>query len=136
MKVDRVKKGWGAGLEVIVELADAAKSKVTLSIVIDKSGRRYLQASRRHLLPIGKQQKDGFRRYGDENTGKIKLARRGSEIHCMFAATEDDFELIESIVTGAEPVSRFKVQAKSSNPYTKLDLIAKKIELIRYKVSK
>ena len=136
LKVDRVKKGWGAGLEVIVELADAAKSKVTLSIVIDKSGRRYLQASRRHLLPIGKQQKDGFRRYGDENTGKIKLARRGSEIHCMFAATEDDFELIESIVTGAEPVSTFKVQAKSSNPYTKLDLIAKKIELIRYKVSK
>ena len=54
----------------------------------------------------------------------------------MFAATEDDFELIESIVTGAEPVSRFKVQAKSSNPYTKLDVIAKKIELIRYKVSK
>jgi len=136
LKIEGFKEGWGAALEVVVEMADAAKSTVTLAITTGKDGRRCLQAVRKHLLPNGKQGKNRFRRYGDENTGKMKLARRGSEIHCMFAATDDNFELIDSIAVGTEPARGFRVHAKSSDPNTNLDVIAKEIALIRYKETK
>ncbi len=112
-----VEQGWGTILGLSMELDDAQASKVEVAVSANTHGQVVTRGSLRRKLPSGQASTVEHEVItGGPVSGKLRLVRRGTRIHCLLASgPEQPFQLIHSLTIGDANVRQLAIQAKTSD---------------------
>ena len=132
LQLGSLEEGWGLGFDLEVELNDSAKTIIGIGVQGDKSATQFAKVLLSHQKPNDVRAYEDFRRDNDFDFGKLRLVRRGRQIHCLFASGDEPLELIESFVVGESDVKELRILAKCSDANTKMSVKAKQFSLLTY----
>ncbi|MEM9646604.1 MAG: DUF1583 domain-containing protein, partial [Planctomycetota bacterium] len=66
----------------------------------------------------------------DETSGRLRVVRRGGQIHCLFAPAGDErFQLLASHAVGTTPVSHVTFSGQCSDSVGKAELKLKQLQI-------
>ena len=124
LKFESLEKGWGSGFSLQAELDDAVKSSVAIGIHGDKDKKIFAKASLIHDLATGIRHHDAVKLKGQTESGRLRLVRQGAEMHCLFAAGDDEFQLLQSFLVGDSAVKELRLMNKCTDENAKSDVKA------------
>ncbi|MEQ1824309.1 MAG: DUF1583 domain-containing protein [Pirellula sp.] len=128
------KQGWGTLFALVASLDDAEQSSIEGAIKKNLEGDLQFIGSRRRNQPSGIQSTvETFFAAGPKESGRIRLARRGGEIHFLHAEKgSDEFQLIHSVSVGNSSIKSMKIEAKSSDDIGQIDVTLTKLSIRTY----
>ncbi len=123
------KDGWGVILALDAALDDDHASTIEIGVAMNKDGKMFAKAQRRHVLPSGKPHSDGWSRTEQYRAGRLQLVRDGGQMHCLIAGKDGDFRLLRTFAVGQAPVKEIAVQNKCSDDVGEIDVLLTNLDL-------
>jgi hypothetical protein len=145
LKMIRPGSGWGVGLLVDIQMADAESTVVEVGMAIVGNGNLASKASARRNFPNRMNSVldlDHETVSGIQPSGQLRLVRRGGQVHCLYRATKGDgadgaiaeptgpFQWIQSVTVGDAPIQRVTFQSKCSDAKGELTALLEKLEIV------
>ena len=115
LSLSGVEKGFGVGFDLDCILNDPEETNIAIGIQGDKEGEQFTKAMLSYLLPDDKRTTVKLKSKQSPTSGRLRLSRRGQQIHCLFAPEDKEFELIESYIVAKDSVKRLRIIAKCSD---------------------
>ena len=132
LNLSSIRKNKNLGFDLEVKLDDSIRTLVSIGMRAEQSGQQIAKASLSHQQPNDNRAHEKLKRNYDTSSGQLRLARRGRLIHCLLAAKDDQFELIESFIVGDANVKELRIVATCSDNKAKMSVKTSEFSLVKY----
>ena len=85
LNLGAIEEGWGLGFDLEVEMDDPTQTIVAIGIQGDKKGKQFAKSLLSHQQPNDVRAYEELKRDDNTESGRLRLSRRGRQIHCLFA---------------------------------------------------
>lgn len=131
LKVHKPGNGWGAGLDLLLQLGTDPKDFVLVERKLSGAGQSVFATKHGHVDAHGQYQwKITHHPPNEVTAGKIKVVRKGTVVYYLFAEYgTDDFHLLDEQVISAEDVHLLKFVACANDLQAGSDLVLERLEI-------
>ena len=126
-----VKSGWGLVFGLDLALNDPQKTRVECNVSLNSKSELTYKTQAMHLTPEGKNKAfDHLLHSGAADSGRLRIIRRGGQVHCLAAAAgTDQFRLLSSYAVGAAPISSIAIHNKCSDDVGQSQVTVERIQI-------
>lgn len=131
LKVHKPRNGWGAGLDLLLQLGTDPKDFVLVERKLSGAAQSVFATKHGHVDAHGQYQwKINHHPPNEVTAGKIKVVRKGTVVYYLFAEYgTDDFHLLDEKVISAEDVHLLKFVACANDVQAGSDLVLERLEI-------
>ncbi|TWT72849.1 DUF1583 domain-containing protein [Allorhodopirellula solitaria] len=131
LEITPVQEGWGVVTGLRIEMDDREKSLCELQMSLDPEGRLICRTHVSHQLPSGEDTfHEGFHVHDVETAGRLRMIRRGGQMHCLTAAADsDNFRWLAAYPVGTAAVKSIEYGSKCSDSAATVEITLKRLSL-------